>query len=82
MGVSRYELLTRPGCHLCDEMEEVLDQVFSRHGLVYERVDVDGDQELKDRYGEVIPVLLRDGRAVAKIRLEPDRLERIVRRRR
>ena len=37
---------------------------------------------LSRRYGEVIPVLLRDGRAVAKIRLGGDRLERIVRRRR
>jgi len=80
--VSCYELLTRPGCHLCDEMEEVLDRVLPRHGLTYERVDVDRDPELKRRYGEVIPVLLRGGRAVAKIRLDPDRLERIVRRRR
>jgi hypothetical protein len=43
---------------------------------------VDGDPELRRRYGEVIPVLLRDGRAVAKTRLAPERLERIVRRRR
>jgi hypothetical protein len=63
-------------------MEEVLDQVLPPHGLTYERVDVDGDPELKRRYGEVIPVLLRDGRAVAKIRLGSDRLESIVRRRR
>ena len=80
--MSRYELLTRPGCHLCDEMEEVLDRVLPRHGLTFERVNVDGDPELRRRYGEVIPVLLRDGRVVAKIRLDPNRLERIVRRRR
>jgi hypothetical protein len=63
-------------------MEEVLDRVLPRHGLTYERVQVDGDPELRRRYGEVIPVLLRDGRAVAKTRLAPERLERIVRRRR
>ncbi|TNF74889.1 MAG: glutaredoxin family protein [Acidobacteria bacterium] len=63
-------------------MEVLLDEVLPRHGLTYERVDVDGDPELKRRYGEVIPVLLRDGRVVAKIRLDPERLERIVRRRR
>ncbi len=80
--MSRYELLTRQGCHLCDEMEEVLDRVLPRHGLTYERVEVDGDPELKRRYGEVIPVLLRDGRAVAKIRLGSDRLERIIQRHR
>ncbi|MGB3563575.1 MAG: glutaredoxin family protein [Thermoanaerobaculia bacterium] len=80
--MSRYQLLTRPGCHLCDEMEEILAQVLPTHGLTYELVNVDGDPDLKRRYGEVIPVLLRDGKAVAKIRVEPDRLERIIRRKR
>ena len=65
--MSRYELLTRPGCHLCDEMEEILSQVLPLHGLTYELVNVDGDRELRSRYGEVIPVLLRDGKVVAKI---------------
>ena len=65
-----------------DEMEEILSQVLPLHGLTYELVNVDGDRELRSRYGEVIPVLLRDGKVVAKIRVEPGRLERIVRRRR
>ena len=78
----RFELLTRPGCHLCEEMATVLEDVLPRHGLTWRPRDVDSDPELRRRFGEVIPVLLRDGRPVAKIRLDEAGLERIIRRRR
>jgi len=78
----RYELVTRDGCHLCDEMAEVLDAVLPRFGLSYSSLDVDADPELKQRFGEVVPVLLRDGTPIAKVRVGERELERIVRRRR
>ncbi len=75
-------LLTRPKCHLCDEMRVVLDEVLPGLDLDYREVDIDNDPQLVERYGESIPVLLRDGRAVAKVRIEPSQLRRIVARRR
>jgi hypothetical protein len=78
----RYELLTRQGCHLCDEMAGLLDRVFAERGLTYGRVDVDRSAALRERWGETVPVLLRDGRAVAKVRLSEQALQRILRRRR
>ena len=74
----RFEIVTRSGCHLCDEMAAVLEAA----GLAYTSVDVDGDERLRERFGEVVPVLLRDGKPVAKVRLDAARLQRIVRRRR
>jgi glutaredoxin len=83
MGVeSRYELLTRNECHLCDEMKAVLDRVFGELGVEYESVDVDRDELLIERYGHTVPVLLRDGRVVAKVRLSDRQAQRIIRRRR
>ena len=83
MGESdRYELVTRDGCHLCDEMAKVLDTVLPRFGLAYAPVDVDADPALRARFGEIVPVLLRDGAPVAKVRLGERELERIVQRRR
>lgn len=86
MGVERaaprFELVTRGGCHLCDEMEEVLAAVLPALGLGYGRLDVDSDPLLRERFGETVPVLLRDGRPVAKVRLDRERLLRLVRRRR
>ena len=77
-----FELLTRTDCHLCAEMAAVLEEVLPIHGLGFTLVDVDSSAELSRRYGEAIPVLLRDGRPVAKVRLDRRRLERLVRRRR
>ncbi len=79
---AEYVLLTRPGCHLCDEMALVLEQVLPGYGLPWTSVDVDGEPGLRERFGEVVPVLLRDGRPVAKVRVDPTRLKRIIRRRR
>lgn len=79
---ARYRLLTRPGCHLCEEMRRLLDEVLPAFGLGYETVDVDRVPEYRRRFGDVVPVLLRDDLPVAKIRLDRPTLERIVTRRR
>jgi len=77
-----YELVTREGCHLCDEMALLLDEVLPSHGLSYSLRDVDADPALRERFTDVVPVLLRDGIPVAKLRLDLQGLDRIVRRRR
>jgi Glutaredoxin-like domain (DUF836) len=83
-NAASYELVTRAGCHLCDEMAAVLDQVLPGLGLSWSPRDIDGEDAepaLRERFGEVVPVLLRDGVPVAKVRLDRRTLERIVRRR-
>jgi hypothetical protein len=83
MGVSpRFQLLSRPRCHLCGEMEELLREVLPEWGLHFTVHDVDSDPEWRSRFGEVVPVLLRDGKPVAKIRLDRRQLRRIVERKR
>jgi hypothetical protein len=78
----RYQLLTRAGCHLSDDLAHLLDEVMTRRGMAYESIDVDGEgatlAALRERYGDVVPVLLRDGVAVAKVRLDRRQLERIL----
>ncbi len=77
-GTPRFELVTRNGCHLCDEMAAQLEAA----GLGFASLDVDQDPRLRKRFGEVVPVLLRDGKPVAKVRVDAARLRRLVRRRR
>jgi thiol-disulfide isomerase/thioredoxin len=79
---ARYELVTRDGCHLCDEMAAVLDAVLPAFHLSYVARDVDVEPELRERFSDVVPVLLRDGRPVAKVRVDRAALSRIVRGRR
>jgi len=81
MGVSpRFQLLSRPRCHLCHEMEDLLREVLPELGLEFTVHDVDSDPEWKSRFGEVIPVLLRDGQPIAKLRLDRRQLMRLARR--
>ncbi len=78
MGVSTYHLVTREGCHLCDEMAALLDGVLPAYGLTWSPRDVDAEPELRTRYTDVVPVLLRDGLPVAKVRLDRRSLVRIL----
>jgi hypothetical protein len=78
---AEWRMLTRQGCHLCDQMAVVLDRGLGPRGTAWIEVDVDGNPELRDRYGDSVPVLLRDGRPVAKVRIDDSTLRRLVERR-
>lgn len=54
----RLLLLSRPGCCLCDELEDELLAEFGPQAFAVERVDVDSRPEWRQRYGLLIPVLL------------------------
>jgi hypothetical protein len=68
-------LYTKPGCHLCEAVEQVIRQV--RRRKVFELVlrnilDNPGDFE---RYALEIPVVTVEGREVARHRLDAGVLE-------
>lgn len=62
-------LLSRPGCHLCDEMRREVDALLGDRPHDWNVVDVDSDADLALRYGDSIPVLFVNGHLFAKIRL-------------
>ena len=73
-------IYSRPGCHLCDEMKAVVERVVrSAAGpLTIEAIDISTDPALEARYGVEIPVLLIDGKKVAKYRIGEEALRRIL----
>jgi len=73
-------IYSRPGCHLCDEMKAVVERVVrSAAGpLTIEAIDISTDPALEARYGVEIPVLLVDGKKVAKYRIGEEALRRIL----
>jgi hypothetical protein len=77
--VRRLTLYSKPGCHLCDEMQYVIDSVSARVPLSLEVIDISTDGGLMERYGVEIPVLLIDGKKAAKYRLTAEELERRLR---
>jgi len=58
----RIELLTKPGCHLCDVAREVIDIVCAESGDDWIETSIEDDPALYDEYWEKIPVVLVDGR--------------------
>ena len=54
-------LLSRPGCHLCDEARAVIARVAADLGVLWEERDISrSDDDLRD-YWDQIPVTLIDG---------------------
>ena len=74
MEQARVTLLTKPGCHLCDDARAVIEAVAAELGEAYVERDISLDQELYDRYWEQIPVVLVDGRQHDFWRVDADRL--------
>jgi glutaredoxin len=75
----RLTIYSKPECHLCDEMKRVVYRVVAgRPEITVEDVNISGDAELLDRYRLEIPVLMIDGRKVAKYRVSVETLTRLL----
>jgi glutaredoxin len=68
-------LFTRPGCHLCDRVLEVIQQVARRHRFHLEIRDIEKSADDLDRFAAAIPVVEVDGREIARFRLTAYDLE-------
>ena len=49
-------LYTSPGCHLCEQAEEILDYL----GVSFSAIDISSDVNLVRKYGVRIPVVQRE----------------------
>ena len=70
----RVVLLTRAGCHLCDDARAVIERVCAELGESYEEHSILDDPDLQERYAEEIPVTLVDGRQHDFWRVDESRL--------
>jgi len=71
---ARIEVLSKPGCHLCDEAEDVVARVAGDAGVEWQSHDISGDEELMAKWGELVPVVLVDGDVHAWFRVDAARL--------
>lgn len=74
MATARITLIGRSGCHLCDDARKVVSGVADELGVGWEERSIDDDEQLRERYGEQVPVTLVDGRPHDFWRVSPDRL--------
>jgi glutaredoxin len=78
MTAPRITLLSRPGCHLCDDAREVISKVADDLGVVWEERDITQSEADLREYWEKIPVTLVDGVHHDFWRVSEDRLRRAL----
>ncbi len=68
-------LYGRRGCHLCEEMAEVVKHSLVGRNVVLQQVDVDSDLVLKRRFDRDVPLLFEGEREVCRHELNQMALE-------
>ncbi|MGY4844748.1 glutaredoxin family protein [Kocuria sp. MNB10] len=71
-------LLTKPGCHLCEDAREVVTGVCEQTGSEYRERDITGDPQLLRDYAEYIPVVFVDGAPWDRLRIDAARLRAVL----
>ena len=71
------DVYTRAGCGLCDDAVEMLRE----EGVEVRLIDIEGDEELTQRYGTTIPVVWIDGRERFRGRVNRVLLRRLLKQR-
>ena len=74
MTAHQITLLSRPGCHLCEEARAVIERVSADLGVAWSERDITQSPEDLETYWEMIPVTLVDGVQHDYWRVSEDRL--------
>jgi len=69
-------LYSRKDCCLCDDMKSVIAAVVLKIPIEIEVIDVDEADELREKFGNEVPVLFIDGRKAFKYRVTAKELEK------
>ncbi len=78
MLVITVTLYTKPGCHLCEAVEQVITEVARRRRLEVTVRNILDDPQDFEKYQYEIPVVLVNGVEVARYRLTAEELEAAV----
>ena len=62
-------LYSKPGCHLCEDLRAALDELQPEYDFTLAEIDITCDDTLFARYRYEIPVLLKDGKEIARGRI-------------
>jgi glutaredoxin len=72
-------LYTAQACHLCERARAVLAELRQELEFDLTEVDITGDDELEERYRELLPVVEIDGRRAFVYYVLPDAFRRALR---
>lgn len=70
----RITLLSRPGCHLCEDARAVIERVAAELGVAWSERDITQSEDDLRLYSEMVPVTFIDGVQHDYWRVSEDRL--------
>lgn len=65
----------RTGCHLCENVTNLLKPLENTLNFIIEEQLIDGNKELEDLYGQLIPVIHIDGKYFSHFRVNLEELK-------
>jgi glutaredoxin len=69
-------IYSRPGCHLCEEAKQAIENARCVDEYTLEEIDIESDVELLRRYRYEIPVVMINGEEAFRHRVTPEEFRR------
>jgi len=74
----RVTLISRPVCHLCDDARAAIAEVCEELDVGWTELSILDDPKLADKYFDLIPVTLVDGKPHDQFRVDRKRLKKAL----
>ena len=65
-------LYSRKDCHLCEVVKESLERLVHRAQFTWREVDIDQDEDLRQKYNDEVPVVFINGRKAFKYSMDEE----------
>lgn len=78
MTIPTVRLYSKPGCHLCEHAEDLLEEITAECPLDVEIIDITTDTDLFERYRYEIPVIAVEGGGTISGRITIEDLRRAL----
>jgi glutaredoxin len=72
--MTRVTLYSRPGCHLCELVERIVRHVSTKRPFDFVIRNIEQDKDELEKYRNDIPVVVVNGREIARHRLTAEAL--------
>ena len=78
MAANQLTLYSREGCHLCEDMQNLLPAYLDGAGFSFNTVYIDNISELEQQYGTLVPVLKAGEKEICHYFLDVKALQQYI----
>ena len=78
MSAQPLTVYSRLGCHLCEDMVNLLPDYLKEAGLSFDVIYIEGDSILEEQYGTLVPVLKAGEREICHYFLDVKALQQYI----